>query len=371
MIKNCGIITYHRAHNYGAVLQAYALKKVIDKLGYSTKFIDYQHENLEKGYSFYPSFPNDSLSINNINRYVKDWIHLIIDFKRKKERYTAFEMFINKNIPLIDISSNENMHAIILGSDQIWNSKYTDGVDPAYYGILANITSSNIISYAASMGQSKLNSKEEIEFISYIKKLNHIGVREDSLKEYIDSVVDCDVNVNLDPTLLLNKEDWFELSSNNNIEINEPYILVYQVHSHDETNNIVDYLTEVLKIKVITLASRTDIYTSKDSVTNASPNDFIYLFRNASFVVTTSFHGTVFSIINEIPFITLSFSNDIDLRSRSVLQKIHLESRMISSLEDVKNLDLDIDFKEKTTYLDELRNESICFLKLSLETNNA
>ena len=157
----CGIITFHRAHNYGALLQAYALRKIIASLGYDVKFIDYQHKNLEEGYNLYPKLPSN-ITTGKFIRYSKDWAHLVLDYRRKKARNIAFNDFINTYIPLIPIERDVSLDVIVLGSDQIWNSKYTSGLDENYYGINKKINSNIKISYAASMGLSSLDKKDEI-----------------------------------------------------------------------------------------------------------------------------------------------------------------------------------------------------------------
>ncbi len=364
-----GIITFHKAHNYGAVLQAYALKKVVSSFGVDVGFIDYQHEKLRQGYSLYPKKPS-VLSISAYISYVKSWIHLCLDYKRKRNRHQSFVQFIDENIPLILIKKSIKLDSLIMGSDQIWNFKYTLGIDENYYGINSNIVTSNKISYAASMGVAKFAPQDESKFVEYIGKLNFIGVREEGLKRYIESLGISNVQINLDPTLLLDKNDWNCLLDGATIKESKPYILVYQVQPHNNTNKIVDFICKLLGMRAVFLSSKTNFRVDKKHITVASPNDFIYLFKNASFVITTSFHGTVFSLINEKPFITLKFDNEIDLRSKSILCKLDLEKRLISNIEDIKNMgDLSVDYSFQRIKLNELREESIVFLKKALFKN--
>ncbi|WP_128860709.1 polysaccharide pyruvyl transferase family protein [Shigella sp. FC1967] len=116
---------------------------------------------------------------------------------------------------------------------------------------------------------------------------------------------------------------------------------------------------------MVSLSSRTDCYTNKNNITDASPNDFIKLFSNASFVITTSFHGTVFSIINEVPFLTLKFNNDTDIRSESLLGQVNLLERHIESIADIDNLPLEFSFEESNLLLEKYRKKSNRFFKTS------
>jgi hypothetical protein len=358
-IKKCGIVTYHRAHNYGALLQAYALKKALQKLNLDPVFIDYQPNEISRGYDLYPIFPKE-LSLSTVARYTKDLVHLILDYKRKKNRFIAFEEFIEQEI---------NVHApkgqfeyLFLGSDQIWNASYTNGVDKHYYGVFDNLIANKKVSYAASMGTARLSDKEEVDFLNNLKGLDGIGVREEGLADYIGSISSLNTEVNLDPTLLLSKSEWKELESKSTIQLDdEPYLLVYEVHEHKLTQQAKELISKKLNLKVVSLSSRTDCYTAKNHITSASPNDFIKLFSNASFIITTSFHGTVFSIINEVPFLTLKFNNDTDIRSGSLLRLVGLPERHIEDLSDID--DISLDFNKSNLLLEEYREKSIGFIK--------
>lgn len=359
--KKCGIVTYHRAHNYGALLQAYALKKSLQKLSLEPVFIDYQPESISRGYELYPQLPKEK-SISAFIRYIKDFIHLILDYKRKKNRFIAFETFIKKEI---NIHKPEGMFEyLFLGSDQIWNTSYTNGIDKHYYGIFDNLTANNTISYAASMGTSNINSEDEYTFIKYLEDLDGIGVREEKLANYISSISSLNPEITLDPTLLLSKSEWRSLKDSASIHVDEkPYLLIYEVHEHSLTQQIKEFISKKLGLSIVSLSSRTDCYTNKNNITDASPNDFIKLFSNASFVITTSFHGTVFSIINEVPFLTLKFNNDTDIRSESLLRQVNLLERHIESIADIDNLPLEFSYEESNLLLEKYRKKSIDFLK--------
>lgn len=356
-----GILTFHKAHNYGALLQAYALSYTIKKYNEDVFFVDYENEILTKGYSLYPTFNK-----NNPVKYIKEWIHFILDFKRKHKRYSAFSRFIDNYIKPFSVSKNNGFDVVFLGSDQIWNASYTNGVDPNYYGQGKGLTANKLVSYAASMGKLSLNGKDEVEFISLVQGINMIGVREKYLKDYIEYKTGRDCVVNLDPTLLLDRLEWESLSKKFNND--ERYLLVYEMHPHSEMSRIASQIAESLNLDIKVLASRTNYKISKDVITDADPRDFLMYFANASFILTTSFHGTVFSIINEIPFYTLCFDNEVDLRSSSLLELVNLKDRMISGIKSIdSNHDkLHVNFDEASKILQEHRRSSINFITQAL-----
>lgn len=353
---NCSIVTFHRAHNYGAVLQAYALQKTLDSLGHNVSFFDYQHEEIAKVYRFFPALGNEK-----IMTYLKRLANTALDFNRKKARYKAFNQFIDSNFKLSDSQSLQDFDVVVLGSDQIWNPEYTNGFVDTHFGRHRNLNSRKVVSYAASLGQSKLEGAELEEFSEKMSSIDILGVREDSLKEMIVSVrPDRDVSVNLDPTLLLDKTDWDSICDDRTI--NEPYVLVYEVKYNDLTKNAIEYIEEYYGLKVIILSARTNYKIPKGYITGASPLQFLSLFKNADFVITTSFHGTVFSVINNKPFMTLAFGDHTDVRSKSLLSKIGLNDRIVDNPQGFSIAKEVVNYEFANEKLMELRQESIDYL---------
>ncbi|MFD2180174.1 polysaccharide pyruvyl transferase family protein [Veronia pacifica] len=361
-MKKIGIITFHRAHNYGAVLQAYALQKAVKNLGFDVGFIDKQNKKIEEAYKLYPKF-----SFMKIKSETRKLAHLLLDFKRKSQRHSAFESFISENLNLLNVDKNQpNFSSVVLGSDQIWNFTYTDGFDDLYFGEDCSFSADKIVSYAASMGKADLEEKLINQLNRKLAKIDTIGVREDSLRDFIQKNYEMEAEVNLDPTLLLDKDDWQEISAEN---INkEPYLLVYEVQENRITQPTVNYIAKKLGLRVITLSARTDFRTPKDHISNASPNEYVSLFRNAAYVVTTSFHGTVFSIINNVSFTTIGFDNEIDIRSKSILAKLGIPERMIGKDDEISNIKFDINYTKVEDKLSLMKNQSLSFLKNAIES---
>lgn len=359
--KKCGIITFHRAHNYGAVLQAYALQRAVSKLGYYVGIIDYSPDTINTGYALVPK-----KSKVTWGRYIKAWVGFFLDIKRKTRRFKKFNDFINRKLNLLCVN-DKCVDVLLLGSDQIWNPHLTGAVDPVYFGFIEPMKPKRIISYAASMGTTELDGAQRDSFFSYLNNLDYIGVREDSLKEYIGSHVAKNVTITLDPTLLLDKCDWDDIAEFNSKTADE-YCLVYEVQPHPATEKIVSTIRNELNIQVIKIGAKSNHRISRDVITDSSPGEFVGYFKRAKFVITTSFHGTVFSIINNIPFITLQFNNSIDLRSKSLLTSLGLQDHLIADpdLKYILHMITEFNPNSYREKLDNLRTESLTYLTDSI-----
>lgn len=359
MGKKIAIATFHAAHNYGAVLQTYALYKTLEKVGCDVYLLDYSPKNLVKSYTLYPQ----RKYYENFISYTKAWVSLFLDYKRRHNRFSRFNSFIDTNFRMLP-NDLKHIDVIVVGSDQIWNPNITDGLDENYFGACESVTAEMVFSYAASMGVSSLQDKDELEFVRLLSNLKKIGVREFSLKEYIGTLTDREVSMNLDPTLLLNKNEW---SLTERKHAREKYLLIYEVKEHPQTSIVAEKIASRLGLNVVTLAAKTNYKISKSVLTDKSPEEFLELFKHADFIVTTSFHGTVFSIINEKDFVTLEFGNDIDLRSKYLLSQVGLEDRLVSEASMVDGKILHIEYLNAKNKLDALRNQSIEYISSSLE----
>jgi hypothetical protein len=358
--KKLGIVTFHNAHNYGAVLQAYALHRKLELMGYESEFIQDADNVIGATYDLYPKWSKGSFT-----QYARDWIRLILDFKRKKERFNAFQSFISDKLPTYNLANGKkNYHSVILGSDQIWNFNITNGLDILYFGQDKNISTNNVFSYAASMGKAMLETNFTQAYKENLQKLSCIGVREESLGLEIKDKFGLDYHINVDPTLLLAKSEWDALVTKKSDC--EEYILVYEVEKHQYTQDVVDAIKNQLGLSVKVISSITHRAVDKSTIATASPVEFLTMFKNAKFVVTSSFHGTVFSIINEVPFYTLKFNNGVDLRSAGLLNSLGLIERHINGPSDLKVGDFNVDFSNAKLLLKDLRSDSESYLKSNI-----
>lgn len=358
-MKKAGILTFHDAHNYGAVLQAYALKKYIKKLGVDAKVINYHHYNIPDG------FPRKrkikEISFSGIRKH-------IYSHKDHNLRWTKFNHFIkelvdNEERVYTDEKELEKLDIDfwICGSDQIWNTDITRGINKGFF--LDFNTKGTKISYAASMGIPKLEKQYEDEFVKAVNDIEYVSVREDALKQYINSLTDKEVMKVVDPTLLLEKEDYTELL--NESLIKEKYLLIYALGPDDRLTQIAKQKAEEKNLKIVELND----YKLKNyfcmQVSNAGPEEFLTLIKNAEVVVTNSFHGTIFSALFEKDFYTITRLNR-NARMESLLDMFGMRDRLIDTLEDlekVKVQDYENAFKNVEKEVEKSRN----FLKNALK----
>lgn len=354
-----GIITFFNAHNYGAVLQAYALSKKLDQLGYDNEFILDPNNSVGKQYQLLPN-PKDYSLI----QYSKEVAKFLLDAKRKFARHKGFNEFIESKLQSSTLKSNHQFSNVVIGSDQVWNYNITQGLSDFYFGAYESMHSQNTISYAASMGNGMDEGLPTEQLTTYLNKLDSIGVREPSLSSFIKDRCKLDSEINLDPTLIIDKCDWDELCLNNGHT--GDYVLVYQVVEHNAMQEVVEKIKSETQLDVKVIGSKTSHKISSDVITTASPQEFLTLFKYAKMVLTTSFHGTVFSIINEKPFYTLKFNNAVDARSEALLHSVGLADRHVEDTGVIDVVQIELDYSEANRKLAALKRASEIYLTSNL-----
>lgn len=356
-----GILTFHCAHNYGAVLQCFALQEVLKSLGHDVKVIDYRPSYLVYAYKTL------KLILSRHPRWMlKHTIIEFLKFSKEKRRHQVFSEFIEGKLDLSPrcdaISFVSNMDAYIFGSDQIWNPGITSGFDDIYWGRLPfEKGNRKYITYAVSMGKESMTSEEQRRIEDNLKNFDAVSVRESSLKNLLAPLTDKRVVQVLDPTLLVPRTVWNKLDDN--VEEGK-YILVYQVRQDPNTMKIAKHIAQQINAKIVILEAAVNWRNESERKSCASPEDFVAYIKHASCVVTTSFHGTAFSVIFNKPFYTLKFGDSTDARSRSLLHSLHLENRMIDKRD--RPSFSDIDYSEANEALNQWRKESMNFLIESL-----
>ncbi|CCX66878.1 putative uncharacterized protein [Prevotella sp. CAG:1058] len=329
-----GILTFHCAHNYGAVLQCYALQETLKKMGHDVEIIDYRPKFLINVYKWF--IPRRFIHFN-VNKIIRELSIL----RYRKQRYCGFCRFMDKFYNIgSKINDNINKYeTIIIGSDQIWNLQLTRKEGKPYWGEIPYYKG-NIIVYGASMEDMNLTSQQELFISGALKRFSLISVREKQLSKFLEKYTNKIVPVVVDPTFLLPVEMWSKIAiipSNT-----DKYLLVYQVRNNNKTKQISELIAKQLNLKIIMLSAKVDADNSELCV-GASPQQFLGLFKNASFVVSASFHGTVFSILFKKQFFSIKIGDGKDDRVESLLSILGLENRLIS---DINNKIVDINYDE-------------------------
>lgn len=324
---NCGILTFYFAHNYGAVLQAFALQNYISKLGYNSFVIDSYPDKLKKEYSLNPFY--NAKTIRQILRNCK-----IIP--RRMKQYFAFERFINSNFNVADTY----LDAIVCGSDQIWNEKIT-GETALYYG--ANYKNCPLkISYAASFGSSELTPFEKKCIKEYLTHFKAISLREKDCLIDIYKLTGQNAKVVLDPVFLLDFNFWNDFANKSKLKLNKRYILYYSLKEDCELVAQTMKLSKQFNCTVLCIhPTCSDLHVNWKQLHNVGPYEFVSLIKNAEAIATNSFHAVAFSIIfGKIAFYKAFL--DRDNRVRSLLELFGFLSVDGKNLYDfsTKNVDL-------------------------------
>ena len=364
-MKKVKMLTFHNVENYGANLQAYALKEKIKELGADASFVNYQNEHVLKEYrliktkslkAILASIWNLKRNINRKNNFTK-FCNKYLDGTTKKY-YTADEIG----------NDSKKDEIYIAGSDQIFNPNITNGVSDVY---TLNFGKNNIkrVAYAASVGDDSTLDEYAKDFKEKLKKIDAVSVREASIAGKLSEVIGKDVKTVLDPTLLLEKEKWDKLIEENKVHDlkDQKYILVYILFKDPEVEKIVNYLSEKTGLKVIHFRRKSKKMKELMSYYEKGPADFLNVFKNAEYIVTNSFHGLIFSIMFERKFFAL-MPKERAGRLKDLMKLTGLEKRSVAGLEDVKKLDIDeeIDFKQAKANIEEKKKESIEYLKDNL-----
>lgn len=339
--KKVGIVTLYNCYNYGAVLQAYATCKYVELLGYKdVELVDYENEFESKSKKTFQFIFKGGIkqTIKKIIQYIilgknrnlkKGFKQFCENLRKSKEKYTSIEQLKNTDYDIL-----------ISGSDQIWNPVIFGELDLTY--LLDFSEKAQKYSISSSAGSYKYSEEEKNKVVNCLKKYTGISVREQTLKKQLEDRVD-NIFVSTDPTLLLTKNEWCEHlpATNKYNEENSEYVLVYLVDA-----NLKQYLPEIeilkeklgKKIWMITPYKYKMKFIDRNIV-SATPNDFISLFKNASFVITNSFHGVIFSTNFKKKFVALE-NHKNPVRAKDYLSKIGISDRIIKNADDAKKIDL-------------------------------
>lgn len=344
-MKKCGIITFHYIPNFGAILQAFALYKSIHDLGIDVEIIDYRCENLDKR----------ELSSIGSDRLIKKIYQSIFIEPNRKNKIEGCNKFISK---YAKTSNEEYRHdkvgkltqqysTIVLGSDMIWNEDITND-DETYLGNFLK-RHSIIASYAAS-GLQELNDIWLNTISSCLRNMDYISVREFTAKELLQKYSDKPIHVSLDPTLLIDGNEWGKYIQKPKYE---NYVLVYF-----PDKNLIEAagkfaVTHHLKLLVIDNGLSLQGYKKIWPVT---PGEWLGLIYYSSAVFTNSYHGVIFSIL----FHKLFWSNNNGERQHSLLDCLGLIN---ANLNNDKALQNNINYQVVEQILLEKRKTSLAYLR--------
>lgn len=328
-----GILTFHNADNYGAVLQCYALQKSISENFPEHKVFIVNHKNnlIESAYAVFPFAWDKTRSlIGNILTLFS--VCAMIPARRKARK--EFFVFRAENFNLGDANLSD-YDIVIFGSDQIWNTRLI-GSDRTFFGSDYNGIK---IAYGASDG-GELLIEENVKLD--LKGFKSISCRESSFSERLKREADIIAKTVCDPVFLLSENQWKKKSL---LPKENGYVLVFKIQQNENLDSVAKSIGEKLNKKIIQIfyacsVKQFFIASGKKRIT-ISPKQFVGYFANAAFVLTTSFHGTAFSIVFEKPFYTLCMAKGKE-RVIDLLNRIGLRDRYIMQVNNNQTLSEDI-----------------------------
>ena len=368
------IVTFVRAYNYGATLQCYALSKKLQDMSVDVEVLDYS-----------PQYFRDSYNLAYLGhlrllpyRPLKNWWELTPLRRIIKKRNEGFDQFISKNIPL----SSQQYHSIddlntqtlpydmyISGSDQVWSSICVP-FDPVYFLQFASATPEKRYSYAASFGMNAVPEKHEAQYKERLTNWTGYCVREASAATLLKSLVGVEAAQCCDPTLLLTKPEWEAVASPKKPKA--PYILVYTVNKSkklleyaaklSQEKDIPVYVTATYMTHQCLLGQEEKAYGFR-MYPSTAPSEWIQMFFSAEYVLTDSFHGTVFSLIGHKRLLVVC--DKPNTRSRELLEKVGLSSRYNPA--SVQEIDTSADWVAVDSVFSRLRASSLEYLQSILD----
>ena len=345
-LKKIGILTFFDVNNFGADLQAFALSHFLNKQGHDSEIIRYyfyKNKNhvrtknskpdfklpfskraLEFLYPFYIKFKSYSFKSATKKRRAlfKDFVLNHIRFS--KEEYKTYEDLIQAKL---------DYEIIIVGSDQVWNPNLNTSLKP-YLLNFESRKSVKKISYAASFGVNYLPEDHKLFYRKFLNEFKAISCREESGVEIVKKLKLPLINPTqvLDPTLLLSKKEWSNLSSNR-FNFEQPYLLIYVISESEYIYSVADYISKKLKLNIIQITKDNYPQNRNPKIRNlidVGPLEFIELFKRANFILTSSFHGTCFSVIFNTPFfVILNPNKDNNSRQINFLESVSLENKLL------------------------------------------
>lgn len=385
-MKKLGICVVIYNNNFGSMLQSYATMKMLDKMG-----IEYDVIRYKKKYTpililkSIPRLLNRNIWIDK-KRVIQKKIGMMLhkDIKKanderdklfdkfRKEHFTHLADFANGYKELQEVGKKYD--AYLVGSDQLW---LPSGLATNFYNLNFVEESKLKVSYASSFGVKKIPFYQINRTRNYLNRIQYISTRENSGRDIVKELTGKEVPVVVDPTLLFDEKEWLEILENKN-RYKEKYIFAYFLGSNKSHREAVKKLAEKTGMKIVTIRHM-DQYVEADNEFgdyapyDVGPEEFVNLIRNAEYICTDSFHGTVFSIINHKKFIVFNRYSDQSKSSKnsrieSLCNNLGLEERRYQDKDIVKEMEKEIDYEKVDSKVQAIREKSKDYLKDALKT---
>lgn len=363
-MKRISVITLHAVINYGSALQSYATQKIFESLGLEANIVDYRRTPILKK-SISDILQSDMSIVSKI-KYIlikpsSDKGRKIFDeflekmINQTSQRYTYDEDF--EKYPI-------DADIYCTGSDQVWNSGWHNGTPKPFYLSFAPVDKKKI-AFSASFGKSELEDWEKSEVKKLLSTYDAISIRESSGVQIAKDLGFDNVVHILDPTMVIDPKYWNELSEERLVK--KEYVLVYQLCNNDKFDKYAAKFAKKKGLKLIRICTRYDqIRKSGHGIVLPPIEGFLSLIRHAEYVLTDSFHGTVFSITFHKQFVDF-YPNAYGSRLESIVKMTGLEERLITDFTNFEIADKIIDYERVDSIISEKRKEGMEFLRNAIK----
>lgn len=361
------VITRHAPTNYGSLLQAIATQRVIMNLGHECRIINYIPK-CETGVR---------MAITQLEQKtkwrrnpIKKAIYLMVaepetllmerKFLAMRKKYLLMGPCCATTGELKKLYAEKKDEVFLTGSDQVWGPISTGHYDPTYFLDFVP-KSSRKLAFAASFGKAIFDEQTLKEYRVLLKKYDSLAVRENVAVELLKKM-DISAKQVLDPTLLMDADAWSEYVKP--MKKPEKYVLVYQIHANSDLDHYAVKFAEKAELPLLRVSPL--LHQAKRSgkfVYCPDISGFLDLVKNATYLVTDSFHGTAFAINFNTQFVEVLPNTGTSSRNQSILELTGLTDRIVRDLNDFSYIDQEIDFKEANEKIGTSRIESIRILE--------
>lgn len=347
-MKKVGIVTVFYTENCGSVLQA---KCLADKL-----------QEYDRDVYFISTI--NSCSGHSFKRLIKNCIKKIIkreSFILAIKKYINYSNFIKNNFKIINKNKLSNLSAIYFGSDTVWDvdSEYFLLSQDIFWGI--SFPDIPMYSYATSIANSSYEHLDNLNYpVAQLEKFELLGVRDKYTKKYVDSRTKQDSNLVCDPTLLFDSDYYYKYIKN---KIEEDYLLLYLFDEpNEETKKQIVEFCKKRKMKIVCMIGIGKLISFADEYIESTIENFLTYFYYAKYIVTNTFHGTIFSVIFNKKFVTLNYKK---VKIEELLNQLCISDRLIDK--DIENnLNKEIDYEKVNSNIKKLRQDSEEFIERTI-----
>ena len=356
-----GILTWYKALNHGAVLQAYATQMVLQELGHECGMLDYDRKVVSQ---------QSTMTI--FKKRIRSMLPWEYDYRKKlklfeDEKRKLFDEFIEEKLTVFGNYSNTKVDIAIIGSDMVFS--LGQGYNPYMFG--KGVLADRLISYAASSGGNKVELAQrmgvEKEISDQLNSFKAIGCRDRETEKFIEAISGrTDTKRNIDPVLLYGFKKELISWDSHRWSNHSPYILLYSYTGNMDSKEEIREIREFANSRHLCVVSCGYYHPWCDENIDASPQEFLEMVENSEYIITDTFHGTVFSLTARKPFVSIIRGNGFKLKT------LLCESGMGYRIAGYSNslisvLDKKIDYNPFNSWYEQSRNESLMFLNEQLQ----